>query len=143
MLNNLSQQYDFSDLAVEIKELLNTYFATKTDTRSRYYMKHHHKNELIHHRLIADIIKKLHSLQGRGRKLLTLEMEVLVIRIEMTRTAVHELFEGMDKKDEDKLRYLGSMEVRGLIDSEENNELYRQLNPENVRRVLKRKDRYG
>ena len=38
---------------------------------------------------------------------------------------------------------LGSMEVRELIDSEENKELYHQLNPENVRRVLKRKDRYG
>ena len=105
-------------------------------------MKYDHKNELIHHRLIADITKKLHSLQGRGRKLLALEMEILVRRIEKTRTAVHELFQGMDiENNDDKHRYLRNLESRGLIDSVENNEL-RQLSPENVREVLKTKDRY-
>ena len=76
MLDSLSQEYDFSELAIEIKELLNTYFTTKTETSTRYYMKYDHKNELIHHRLIADITKKLHTLQGRGRKLLALEILV-------------------------------------------------------------------
>ena len=141
MLDSLSQEYDFSELAIEIKELLNTYFTTKTETSTRYYMKYDHKNELIHHRLIADITKKLHTLQGRGRKLLALEMEILVRRIEKTRTAVHELLRGMDiENDDDKHRYLRSLESRGLIDSAEINEL-RQLNPDNVRQVLKTKDR--
>ena len=141
MLDSLSQEYDFSELAIEIKELLNTYFTTKTETSTRYYMKYDHKNELIHHRLIADITKKLHTLQGRGRKLLALEMEILVRRIEKTRTAVHELFRGMNiENNHDKYRYLRNLKSRGLIDSAENNEL-RQLNPENVREVLKRKDR--
>ena len=68
-------------------------------------------------------------------------MEILVRRIEKTRTAVHELFRGMDiENSDDKHRYLRSLESRGLIDSAEINEL-RQLNPENVRQVLKTKDR--
>lgn len=142
MIDNLSQEYDFSELAMEIKELLNTYFTTKTDTSSRYYMKYDHKNELMHHRLITDITKKLQNLQGRGRKLLALEMEILVRRIEKTRTAVHELFQGMDiENNDDKHRYLRKLERRGLIDNVEINELSRQLNPENVRHVLKTKDR--
>ena len=41
-------------------------------------MKHAHKNKLIHRSLIADIIKKLYSLQERGKKLLAMDMEILV-----------------------------------------------------------------
>ena len=49
----------------------------------------------------------------------------------------------MDRKDDDKLMYLGDLESRRLINSGELNELYRELNPESVKRVLKRRDRYG
>ena len=66
-------------------------------------------------------------------------MEILVRKIEKTRTAVHELFHGMDiENNDDKYRYLRNLERRGLIDSAEINEL-RQLNPENVRQVLKQR----
>ena len=41
---------------------------TKTGTSTRYYMKYDHKNELIHHMLIADLSKKLHSLQEQCRE---------------------------------------------------------------------------
>ena len=43
-------------------------------------------------------------------------MEVLVIRIDTTRPVVHELFVLLEKND-DKLRYLGSIGVIGLIQS--------------------------
>jgi hypothetical protein len=68
--------------------------------------------------LIVDITNKLHNLQGRGRKLLHLEMEILVRRIEKTRTAVHELFQGMDiENNDDNHSFIGklSLECTTLI----------------------------